>query len=54
MALGLELHLLDQAAVPLLHTGALFQGAAGLGEPLGQVVAQLLELADRHQPRAAP
>jgi hypothetical protein len=53
VALGLELHLLDQAAVLLLDVGAVVQRAAGLRQPLREVVAELLELAERQDPRPA-
>src|SRR5436305_10238117 len=51
--LGLEQHLLDQAAVVLLHQRALGQLAAVVLEPLGQVVTDGLELAETEDARTA-
>jgi hypothetical protein len=52
-ALRLEHHLLDQPAVLLLDVGAVAERAACVGDPVGQVVAELLELAQRQQARTA-
>src|SRR5215207_5712778 len=54
MALRLEQHLLDQAAVLILDVGPLAECTAGGGDALGEVVAQLLELAQREDARSAP
>src|SRR5438067_1237731 len=51
--LRLEQHLLDQAAVLLLHERPVRQLAAVHLEPLRQLVAHTLELAEAEYPRAA-
>ena len=53
VALGREQHLLDQAAALLLGVGALRQRTPGVLDAGGQLVAQLLQLGERKQPRPA-
>src|SRR4051794_19821286 len=53
VALRLEHHLLDQAPVAVLDPGAVGQRAAGIRDPARQLVAELLELRQRQQPRPA-
>src|SRR5919198_549828 len=52
--LRLEQHLLDQAAVLLLHVGSVGEHSAGLLHPGRQVVAQFLELDQAEHPGPAP
>ena len=53
MRLGVEQHLLDPHAVTLLFSGPLGHGVPRLGHPVGEVVAQPLELLEAEQPRPA-
>src|SRR5207248_2204292 len=53
VALRLEQHLLDPAAVELLDVGAVAEHPAVVLEPIGQLVAQLLELYQRQHARPA-
>src|SRR5215210_6473020 len=47
VAFGLEHHLLDPAAIALLHGGALVELSAVTLEALGEVIAHPLELGER-------
>src|SRR5688572_16383604 len=51
--LGLEHHLLDQPAVLLLDPRAVGQRPAHVVEPLGEIVAERLQLAEGEHPRPA-
>src|SRR4051794_17758731 len=46
-------HLLDAIDVPALNIGMVREGAAGVFEPLGECVAELLKLTDAEHTRAA-
>ena len=50
---GIAQHVLDELAVARLDLGAVVERAARLVQPVGEVVAELLELAQAQQPRAA-
>jgi hypothetical protein len=50
---GLEQHLLDQLAVLLLDVSAVAESLAGLPHPFCELVAELLELNERQDPRAS-
>ena len=52
VTLGFEHHLLDQAAVLLLDPGAVRQRAARVRHVAGELVAELLQLGQREQPRS--
>lgn len=49
--LGCSKHPLDQFAVLGLHPLSLHQGAPGLGDPVGQVVANRLQITEVEHPR---
>jgi hypothetical protein len=50
---GRQQHLLDQAAVLFLGVGAVAERPPRLGDPLGELVAELLELAQGQHPGSA-
>jgi hypothetical protein len=53
VALGLEQHLLDPAALLVLEVGALGERAAAVGDALHELVAELLELPQREDAGAS-
>jgi hypothetical protein len=52
VALRVEQHLLDELPAPLLGKAALLESRAAATEMLDPLVAQLLQFAERQQPRA--